>query len=62
MNSARRSNTRRSAENPEALYRVRLPDGTMAAFPTLSRATAVSAVIRSGSCRFPHQVGYILLP
>lgn len=62
MNSTRRSNARRSVENPQPTYKVRLADGTMAVFPTLSRAAAVSAAIRSGSCQFPHQVGYILLP
>jgi hypothetical protein len=61
MNSSRR----RAIANPEATYKVRLADGTMAAFPSFARALAVSHAIIGGpiakSCR-DTQPGYILIP
>lgn len=63
MNSTRRSNARRSVENPEATYKVRMLDGTMAPFPTFSRAAAVAAAIAPNTMAYrDSQPGYILLP
>lgn len=59
MNSSNR-NSRRA--NPEAIYKVRLIDGTMAGFPSFARALAVSEAITKKYRDFPHEVGYILMP
>lgn len=61
MNS--RQIKRHQIANPEAVYKVRLPDGTMAEFRTFSRAAAVAAAIAPNTKTYRHnQPGYILLP
>ena len=60
MNSTRR----RQVANPEAAYKVRLPDGTMATFATFERALAVSYAITGPNIKRYRetQPGYILIP
>lgn len=62
MNSTARR--RRQVANPEAVYKVRLPDGTMATFATFERALAVAyAITGANVMRYREtQPGYILIP
>lgn len=60
MNSNRRNRRQTAIDNPQTAWKVRLPDGTMAAFSEFNRALAISDAVRQGSRRLPHQVGFIL--
>jgi len=63
MNSTSRRHSRRQTANPQPTYKVRLVDGTMAEFPTFSRAAAVAAAIAPNRMAYrDSQPGYILIP